>query len=644
MALTPVPLAPAAARLNINCGVMGHVDSGKTSLVRALSTEISTAALDKSPQSVSRGITLDLGFSAFSVPAPPAVSAAGYVTLQFTLVDMPGHASLIRTIIGGAQIIDLMLLVIDVTRGIQTQTAECLVVGEITTNTLIVVLNKLDLLPPEPERSTRLAAITAKIRKVLASTKFAAAPFVAVSAVAPSDPGTAAPGAVAESGGAQRPPGDVTPLIAAMSAAVRVPRRDGTGPFLFAVDHAFLIKGQGTVLTGTVLSGSASINDTLALPMLGVERKVKSMQMFKVPAQRITQGDRAGVCVTNLDAASVERGILATPGTVPTLHAAIALVRKVRFFRGKCASESKFHVSVGHATVMATAVFFGAAEVDQRLQQLRQREPLALASSHSAVGSSSTAVAAAVRDDSPDISYDWNAEFIWQPELMLSSGSSDRQTDATSSAAPSSAIPPATATPTRYEWQWAALLFETPVVCPLSALVIGSHLDADLTANSCRLAFHGRLAAALPSSDVHELRKCNLFKPKERKGVVDRLDAASASDSSSSVTAIVRGLFKSGTDMNEVIGLRVTSQTGRAGVIESSFGKSGKVKVAFAAAAATTATTTNNPSIIKAGDAVFLRYRKFLFAPPNAAAVSGAAAGSGSAAPGPRRHSSKFVQ
>ena len=100
----------------------------QTSLVRALSTVISTAALDKNPQSRERGITLDLGFSAFQVQ-PPAALAADYDQVQFTLVDCPGHASLIRTIIGGAQIIDVMLLVVDATKGMQTQTAECVVIG-----------------------------------------------------------------------------------------------------------------------------------------------------------------------------------------------------------------------------------------------------------------------------------------------------------------------------------------------------------------------------------------------------------------------------------------------------------------------------------------------------------------------------------
>lgn len=135
--------------LNFNIGVLGHIDSGKTSLAKALSSTASTASFDKNPQSKERGITLDLGFSSFQVPIPEHLKQHGYDILQFTLVDCPGHASLIRTIIGGAQIIDMMMLVVDVTKGMQTQTAECLVIGEILCEKMVVVLNKVDLLKEE---------------------------------------------------------------------------------------------------------------------------------------------------------------------------------------------------------------------------------------------------------------------------------------------------------------------------------------------------------------------------------------------------------------------------------------------------------------------------------------------------------------
>lgn len=91
----------AGRRVNVNVGVLGHIDSGKTALARALSTTASTAAFDKQPQSRERGITLDLGFSCFVVPLQGAEPGTSDTLLQVTLVDCPGHASLIRTIIGG---------------------------------------------------------------------------------------------------------------------------------------------------------------------------------------------------------------------------------------------------------------------------------------------------------------------------------------------------------------------------------------------------------------------------------------------------------------------------------------------------------------------------------------------------------------
>lgn len=131
--------------MNINIGVLGHVDSGKTSMCRILSAVTSTASLDKNPQSQERGITLDLGFSAFFTRVPTRFDKEiKEEYLQFTLVDCPGHASLIRTIIGGAQIIDLMFLIIDITKGIQAQTAECIIIAELYMKKIIVILNKVD--------------------------------------------------------------------------------------------------------------------------------------------------------------------------------------------------------------------------------------------------------------------------------------------------------------------------------------------------------------------------------------------------------------------------------------------------------------------------------------------------------------------
>uniref|UniRef100_A0A8C2V6L7 Eukaryotic elongation factor, selenocysteine-tRNA specific n=1 Tax=Chinchilla lanigera TaxID=34839 RepID=A0A8C2V6L7_CHILA len=245
----------AGRRVNVNVGVLGHIDSGKTALARALSTTASTAAFDKQPQSRERGITLDLGFSCFAVPLPGAAEPEETL-LQVTLVDCPGHASLIRTIIGGAQIIDLMMLVIDVTKGMQTQSAECLVIGQIACQKLIVVLNKIDLLA-EGKRQTAIDKMTRKMQKTLENTKFRGAPIIPVAAKpgGPEAPETEAPQGISE-------------LIELLKSQISIPTRDPSGPFLMSVDHCFSIKGQGTVMTGTILSGSISLGDSVEIPAL----------------------------------------------------------------------------------------------------------------------------------------------------------------------------------------------------------------------------------------------------------------------------------------------------------------------------------------------------------------------------------------
>ena len=140
--------------LNINVGILGHVDSGKTSLSKMISTISSTASFDKNPQSKERGITLDLGFSAFYIhipkilkekfPSNKKITQSEYI--QITLVDCPGHASLIRTVIAGASIIDTVILVIDCIKGIQIQTVECIALSEILCDKITIALSKIDLL------------------------------------------------------------------------------------------------------------------------------------------------------------------------------------------------------------------------------------------------------------------------------------------------------------------------------------------------------------------------------------------------------------------------------------------------------------------------------------------------------------------
>jgi selenocysteine-specific elongation factor len=152
-----------------------------------------------------------------------------------------------------------MLLVIDITKGIQTQTAECLIIGEITCDKMLVVLNKIDLIE-EAQRQTTIEKVikilsiefvsynsdvlviqmTKRLRKTFESTKFPQTPIISCSALSSLN---------------------LNGLISTLQSHIYIPQRSSEGPFVFSVDHCFSIRGQGTVMTGTVLSGLVKIND-----------------------------------------------------------------------------------------------------------------------------------------------------------------------------------------------------------------------------------------------------------------------------------------------------------------------------------------------------------------------------------------------
>ena len=315
--------------VNVNLGVMGHVDSGKTSLCRVLTEIPSTASLDKHPQSQERGITLDLGLSSFRLHHTDD-------PLDVTLVDCPGHASLVRTVLGASQIIDVVLLVVDSVKLVQTQTAECIVLAEVMCDKVVVVLNKIDLIGSTKE----VEKIKGKLAKVFEKTKFGKnVPIVAISAN---------PGDGKEAIG-------IADLHEALRRIICAPVRSPEGPLLFMFDHCFAIKGHGTVLTGTILAGSISVGEAIEIAGHG-RKKVKSMQMFKKAVNRAIQGDRVGICVTGLDAAGIERGIATTDPT-PVLEWIVCSCKSIPYFKGDIDTKAKFHVTIAHNTVMAQVYF-----------------------------------------------------------------------------------------------------------------------------------------------------------------------------------------------------------------------------------------------------------------------------------------------
>ncbi|XP_040102579.1 selenocysteine-specific elongation factor isoform X2 [Oryx dammah] len=414
-----------------------------------------------------------------------------------------------------------MMLVIDVTKGMQTQSAECLVIGQIACQKLIVVLNKIDLLP-EGKRRAAIDRMAKKMQRTLENTKFRGAPVIPVAAKpgGPDAPETEAPQGIPE-------------LIELLTSQISIPTRDPSGPFLMSVDHCFSIRGQGTVMTGTILSGSVSLGDSVEIPALKVVRKVKSLQMFHTPVSSAMQGDRLGVCVTQFDPKLLERGLVCAPESLRTVHAALISVEKIPYFRGSLQTKAKFHITVGHETVMGRLMFFSPAP------DSLDREP--------------------VLD-----SFDFSREYLFQEQYLCPAAADAAEADEKAGRASAGRCP---------RQQWALVEFEKPVTCPRLCLVIGSRLDADIHANTCRLAFHGVLLHGLEDKNYTEsaLPTLRVYKLKQKHGVVERvLDDHSV---------IGRSLFKKETNIQLFVGLRVHLSTGELGVIDSAFGQSGKFKV-----------------------------------------------------------------
>eukprot|EP01087_Luapelamoeba_hula_P016087 TRINITY_DN4913_c1_g1_i2.p1 TRINITY_DN4913_c1_g1~~TRINITY_DN4913_c1_g1_i2.p1 ORF type:complete len:292 (-),score=46.03 TRINITY_DN4913_c1_g1_i2:34-909(-) len=270
-----------------------------------------------------------------------------------------------------------------------------------------------------------------------------------------------------------------------------------------------------------------------------IERKVKSMQMFKKPVDSAIQGDRVGICVTQFDPTQLERGLVCSPGSVPTFEAAVVSVNKIKYFKGPVKRNTKFHVTIGHSTVMATSHFFSLPGThamdtfDFGIDYLHDEELTATRS----------------------VQQRTQTRGAEESSGGVSGGVSESGSEGGGSSEPRT--------------QWCLLLFERPVACPARSLYIASKLDTDIHTKQCRLAFHGKLIAA-----VDDIQKLRVYKVKERSGTMERI--------ADPYTIISKGLFKRQTDLDLFLGLRVRrTSNGAVGVIDSSFGKTGKFKVRF---------------------------------------------------------------
>ena len=293
-------------------GTAGHIDHGKTALVRAL-TGVET---DRLKEEKTRGISIELGYA--------------YTPLEngdvLGFVDVPGHERLVHTMVAGATGIDFALLVVAADDGVMPQTREHLAILELLGITRgAVALTKVDRVDDQ-----RLRQVQAELTAELAPTALRAAPIFPLNALAPDDPGTAA---------LRRHLHD---------AAAHHPLRQDESLFRLAVDRVFTLTGHGVVTTGTVFSGRIRIGDTLVVMPSGTPARVRGIHAQNQASASGHAGQRCAINVAGVDKDSIARGDwLADPRLLaPTTHIDVRL-RLLAGSNLRLASWTPLHVHIG---------------------------------------------------------------------------------------------------------------------------------------------------------------------------------------------------------------------------------------------------------------------------------------------------------
>lgn len=314
-------------RRTLILGTSGHIDHGKTTLVRAL-TGVDT---DRLVEEKARGITIDLGF---------AELVEGDVV--FGVVDVPGHEGFVRNMLAGATGMDAALLVVAADEGVMPQTREHVAILDLLgVRCVVVALTRSDIADPEWAE-----LVEEEVRELLSTTGFPAAPIVR----------TAVP-----------PEGDPQGLAELRSTLVEAATADaGMGGAHAAddllqlpIDRVFTVKGTGTVVTGTLLGGALTVGDAVAVAPEDLRARVRGLQMHGRDVERATPGARVAVALTgpDIDREALTRGQVLGPDPAwPPSRMLTARVRVLPDTGWELVDGQRVRVHLGTAEVMARCV------------------------------------------------------------------------------------------------------------------------------------------------------------------------------------------------------------------------------------------------------------------------------------------------
>ena len=521
------------------------MDSGKTSLSKMISSISSTASFDKNPQSKERGITLDLGFSALYIQTPKLLKQFFHNNkkiveseyIQITLVDCPGHASLIRTIISGASIIDTVILVIDSVKGIQIQTVECIALSEILCEKITIALSKEDLLKNKEEDIPKK---TEKLRQIFAKTKFGNdIPIIPTTTLDE------------DKNNIQK---TIKLLIKNVIECIDFNSNEDdinnkSDSLIAYIDHCFKVKNKGTVATGTIMKGNLKINDEIFFPELSNKYMVKEIQIFRKSVKSATKGDRVGLLIKNLDNQKVERTIITSVGSkeVNYLEGGILLLKKVKLYKDKLKSNNKYYLMIGNQGISAKCLFFN---------YINKKEELF--SKYDINNIKKTEIC--------DKNIFYSKEYSYLEQIDVNENN---------------------------EYYFSFVKFDKKIIVPNKMIFLGTNIDIDISENKKdRLAFYGKIIFG--NSDINEvIKNLKIAKNKMKEGRIIRVIPEDKK------ICIVRGFIKKENmgNINSLIGKEIYGRIEKEGKDEikeekeddkklvgkilSSFGQVGKLKVEF---------------------------------------------------------------
>ena len=322
-------------------GTAGHIDHGKTQLIKTL-TGIDT---DRLKEEKERGITIDLGFAHLTYEDGTEVG----------VIDVPGHERFVRNMLAGVGGIDLVMLVIAADEGVMPQTREHLAICQLLrVKEGLVALTKADLVDED-----WLELVSEDTREFLKGTFLEGKPIVPVSA---------------------KTGQGIDELKRVLQALVaRVPPKQLEGKFRLPVDRVFTIRGFGTVVTGTLFSGTIRVEDRIEIYPKGIEAKIRGLQVHNASVPEAVAGQRTAINLQGIDKVELERGdVLGHPGEFAPTFMLDAVLQHLSDAPRPLRHRARVRLHVGTSEIMGRVILLDRDELapgEEAYVQLRLEEP-----------------------------------------------------------------------------------------------------------------------------------------------------------------------------------------------------------------------------------------------------------------------------